>query len=146
MDQERLPASPATCPDHLTVEQNDKVVVVRSATAEDIAAFCHDLPSTPTIRAVVAEIDGVMVGFGGIGLKTGRWYAFCDVNPELRPYKTTIARAAKRFLAAARGDGIRTIYAEISPLEPRAEAWLRSLGFSLDPKSMHFYRWGKRES
>jgi hypothetical protein len=117
------------------------VVVVRPATPEDIAAFCHDLPSKPTIRALVAEIDGVMVGFGGIGLKQGRWYAFCDVNPELRPYKMTIARAAKRFLAAARAGGIRTIYAEISPLEPRAGLWLASLGFEFDERSQHFYRW-----
>lgn len=115
-------------------------IVVRPATHEDIAQF-SDLANKPTIRAMVAERDGRIIALGGIALSQGRWYAFADLPEEIRPYKMTIARAAKRFFRDLRRDGIRYVYAEASPVEPRALAWFASLGFEFDERSQHYYRW-----
>ena len=115
-------------------------VIIRPATREDLEAF-SDMPNKPSIRAWVGELDGRIIGIGGLALAKGRWFGFCDLTEEARSYKMTIMRTAKRVLAEARRDGIRFIYAEASPHEPRAVAWLTSLGFSLDPRSEHFYRW-----
>jgi len=115
-------------------------MIVRPATAADIAHYADTIP-TPTVRAVVGEIDGRLVGIGGLRLLRGRWYAFVDLLPEARVHKMTIMRTAKRLLEQARHDGIRFIYAERSPVESRAGRWLASLGFELDQRSMHYYRW-----
>ena len=115
-------------------------VIVRAATKDDIARF-SDLANKPTLRAWVGERDGKIIGIGGVALAKGRWFGFIDLTEEARPYKMHIMRAAKRLLAEARRDGIRYIYAEVSPSEPKALAWLTSLGFSLDPRSQQLYRW-----
>src|SRR5690606_3030352 len=113
------------------------------ATREDIEAF-SDLPKKPTIRAWVAELDGRIVGIGGIARANGRWFAFVDLLDEARPYKVHIARSARRFLDEARRDGVRVSYAEVSRHEPRALPWLLSLGFEFDQRSQHFYRWSAK--
>jgi N-acetylglutamate synthase-like GNAT family acetyltransferase len=119
-------------------------VTVRLATREDIDAFVA-LDAKPTIRALVAEKEGRIIGLGGVALSRGRWYAFADLPDEIRPHKMLIARAAKRFLEEARRDGIRFIYAKASETEPRAIRWLTSLGFEYSPRPNDFpehdYRW-----
>lgn len=115
-------------------------ITVRPATREDIDAF-SDMADKPTIRAVAAERDGRIIGIGGIAFSGGRWFGFIDLADEMRPHKMTIARAAIRFLSEARSNGIRYIYAEVSPKEPGAAAWLHSLGFRLDARSQRYYRW-----
>lgn len=115
-------------------------LIVRPATKSDIEAF-SSMANKPTVRAIVGEIDGKIIGLGGLALIKGRWFAFCDLTEEARAYKMTIARAAIRLMASARRDGIKFIYAEAAPDEPRALAWFASLGFTRDPRSDHFYRW-----
>lgn len=106
----------------------------------DINAFSV-MPEKPTVRAWVAELDGRIVGIGGIAREQGRWFAFIDLEDEARPYKVHIARSARRFLDQARRDGIRFIYAEVNHTDPRALLWLFSLGFEFDERSKHFHRW-----
>jgi hypothetical protein len=120
-------------------------IVIRPATAEDIAALAVRLGApeggVPTASAWVGEKDGVIVGIGGIAFRRGNWFAFIDVADEARPHKMTIMRSAIRFLEAMRSAGIRYIHAEVSPAEPGAQAWLESLGFELDHRSQHWWRW-----
>lgn len=115
-------------------------VIVRAATREDIEAF-SDLEAKPTAKALCAELDGRIIGLGGIAFIRGRWFAFCDLTPEARRYKVLIAKTARRIFADARRDGVKFIYTEADPNEPRAIAWLHSLGFELDPRSQTLYRW-----
>lgn len=117
-----------------------KHVTVRPATAADIAAF-SEIERPPTVKAWVGELDGKIIAIGGLAYGKGRWFAFIDLNDEARPYKMHILRAAKRMLAQARRDGIKYIYAESSPVEPKSVAWMTSLGFIIDPRSQQFYRW-----
>jgi hypothetical protein len=117
--------------------------VIRPATRADIKAYAK-ADDAPSMRAIVMERDGEIIAIGGIALTRGRWIGFCDLQPEARVYKMHIARAARRFLAKARADGIRFIYAGRDEAEPGSLAWLTSLGFIPDPKSQILYRWSAK--
>jgi hypothetical protein len=115
-------------------------LVVRKATREDIQAFSN-VTDFPTVKGVVGELNGKIIGFGGLARHRGRWYAFCDLIPEARKFKITIARAAIRVFEEARRDGVKFVYAEMDQNEPTAPAWLARLGFHLDPRSSYLFRW-----
>ena len=115
-------------------------MIIRTATRDDIEAFSK-LRNKPTIMAWVGDIDGRIVGIAGFARVHGRWYGFCDMREEARPYKMTIARAAKRAMQDAKRHGIKFIYAKNDPKELGAERWLTSLGFRIDPRSQQLYRW-----
>lgn len=115
-------------------------LIVRPATKEDIETFAPDREK-PSIRAWVGDLDGEIIALGGVAFTKGRWFAFLDLTERARPYKMTLARAALRFFAEMRKDGIRYIYAEADLDEPTSLRWLTSLGFTLDPRTLHLYRW-----
>ena len=115
-------------------------MIIRPATGDDIEAFSK-LRNKPTIMAWVGDIDGRIVGIAGFARTGGRWYGFCDMHDEARPYKMKIARAAKRAMQEANRRGIRFIYAQTDPNELGAERWLKSLGFRVDPRTPSLYRW-----
>lgn len=114
--------------------------IVRRATREDIDAF-SSMRDKPTVIAWCGELDGKIIALGGLQLSCGRWFAFVDLPDEARPYKMHIMRAAKRMMAEAKANGIRFIYTESQLDEPTSKRWLASLGFTLDRRSQHFYRW-----
>ena len=115
-------------------------MIIRPATGEDIEAFSK-LRNKPTIMAWVGDIDGRIVGIAGFARSGGRWYGFCDMHDEARPYKMKIARAARRAMQEAKRRGICFIYAQTDPKEPGAVRWLTSLGFHIDPRAPSLYRW-----
>lgn len=119
-------------------------MIVRRATAEDIAAF-SSLKGKPTMLAWVGDDNGRLVVLGGLAFSQGRWFGFCDLTDEARRHKFAVARTAKRVLREAQTRGIRFVYAERDQHEPRALAWLTSLGFTLDPRSQRLYRWSAEE-
>lgn len=114
---------------------------VRRATRADIEAF-SSVPHKPTMMAWAGEVGDKIVALGGLAFSNGRWVAFCDLDPEARKYKMTIARTAKRVFEEAERLGIRFIYADMDVSEPTAERWLESLGFRPDPRAPQLYRWG----
>jgi hypothetical protein len=115
-------------------------LTVRPATAGDIVSF-SSMSAAPTVRAMVAEKDGAIIAMGGLALSGGRWFAFLDLTDDARPYKMTMMRWAIRIMAQSRRDGIRFVYWHADPNEPGALPWLTSLGFTLDPRTQHLYRW-----
>ncbi len=121
------------------------MLTIRPATAADIARHSKDATRC-SLRAWVAEADGVPLGIAGLcRLRSGRWFAFCDVtSAEAAPYKMHIARAARRFFNEAAASGIRFIYTAVDPDEPRAVRWVTSLGFQPDPMNPDIYRWSAR--
>ncbi len=96
---------------------------------------------TMTIKAWVGELDGKVIGIGGFVFSGGRWFGFCDISDDARKYKMTIARAAKMIMSEAKKQGIRFVYADMAKDEPGAAKWLKSLGFTIDPRSQVLYRW-----
>lgn len=114
--------------------------IVRRATREDIDAF-SSMRDKPTVIAWCGELDGKIIALGGLYFSHGRWFAFCDLKEEARRYKVHLARTAIRIMADAKANGIRFIYTESQLDEPTSKRWLASLGFTLDRRSQHFYRW-----
>ena len=113
---------------------------VRVASKEDIEAY-SDMAPKPTLKAWAGEVDGEIVALGGIAFAKGRWFAFCDLKEGAKDYPMTIMRTAKKVFEYAREKNIRFVYAEADPDEPKAVRWMESLGFQLDPRSQHLYRW-----
>jgi len=113
--------------------------IVRRATRADIEAF---LPVTdrPTVKAWVVDVDGRIVGMGGLALGQGRWIRFCDLSEEGRHYKRAIVKAGRAVMEEARRAGHRFIYAEADADEPMARRWLTRNGFRPD-QTTRIYRW-----
>jgi hypothetical protein len=115
-------------------------VIVRRATREDIASF-SDMENKPSAVAWVGVLDDKIIALTGFALIRGRWFLFLDLTEEARKHKITMMRTAKMIMAEAQKQGIKFIYAERDEDEPKSEAWLRSLGFDLDPRSDYYFRW-----
>jgi hypothetical protein len=113
--------------------------ILRAATREDIAELAARFGVNPTMRAIVADLDGRLIGIGGVFRHHGRWYAFCSLTDEARAHKMTILRGGKRLVAMMGEMGLRFVYAHPDDTEPRSAAWLMSLGFQ--PTGNHFWRW-----
>jgi hypothetical protein len=114
-------------------------VVVRRATPAEIAALAPS-DDRPTVKAWVGELDGRIVGFGGLAFKQGRWIAFCELSEDARHYKRAIVTAGRGVIDEARRVGHRFVYARADDNESMARRWLESLGFQPDKKT-GLYRW-----
>jgi hypothetical protein len=117
--------------------------VVRPATAKDLERYFPGV-AKPTVKAWVGELDGELLGIGGVALCEGRWFGFCELTEAARPYKLRIARTAKMIMNEARKQGIRYLYASIDENEKGARRWVESLGFAPDQRTLHLYRWGSK--
>lgn len=58
-----------------------------------------------TIQAYVAEMDGKVVGIGGIAYVPGKPVLFSKMKDELRPYKKFILQSARELAAKAKAVG-----------------------------------------
>lgn len=104
-------------------------VVLRYATAADIARMT-DEPLPCRIRAFAAELDGELLGIGGLAyLPTGVVGAWLQMHEGSRRYAVALHRAGLRVLDEARRLGIRRLVAMAEPGVEPAERWLRRLGF-----------------
>ena len=101
--------------------------VIRSATRKDIAEF-SPVSLSRTVTAIVAEVEGRIVAFAGFAHIGGRIVGFFEFNREALAYPVTIHRTAKRLIREQLQKH-KYIYATPDEDEPRAEAWLASLGF-----------------
>ena len=105
-------------------------VVLRSATQDDFLAMFGHGPKW-RVRALAAEIDGKLVGLGGLGLMMPgeTWCAFMRATDAFRARPMALHRAGLRMVAEARRLGIRRLVALAEPgIEP-AERWLARFGF-----------------
>lgn len=99
---------------------------IRYATEDDLRHWFNGaVPST--MRAVVVENDGRLVGIGGVARQEDHLQAFSKVTDELRPHKVTIGRVCvmvRRML-----DEMACVWAVCSQDEPTAPALLEWAGF-----------------
>ena len=133
-----------------TYAQETSPVTVRPATAEDIARFA-ERANTPTLKGWVAEVEGEAVALGGLAMVKGRWFAFLDITEHGRGLlkknvyvRAAMVRGAVTALREAKRMGLRFVYAEADARLPNAEELLSRLGFDLDPRTDHLYRWSNR--
>lgn len=96
------------------------------ASAADVSAFYDGAPPY-TMRAYVALLDDVPVALGGIAYRSGVLYAFMELKDEMRPYKVSIGKFARRLVEIF-GPGVPGMTIA-EPSEPASKRLLEWLGF-----------------
>ena len=99
----------------------------RKATAADALAFYGE-PAKMSFRGFVAELDGEVVGIGGVYYDNGVPIAFSETRPPMRKHKKAMAKACRiltRFFDQLGG----RVYAVACSTEPTAPYLLAKLGF-----------------
>lgn len=103
--------------------------VVRYATGADLDAYYGqgNRPS-PSMRAIVAELDGEILGVAGLIYWRDQRTAISDMRPAMQDYPVTVMKAARMFarLLNQYGDGALAI---ASDKYPRAAEFLTRVGF-----------------
>ena len=79
------------------------------------------------MKVLVAELDGKIVGLGGLIFQGRMVGAFSVIRDELRPYKKTIYRGALMLAEMAKGCGAVAL---ADKDEPHSKELLQRLGFA----------------
>lgn len=85
-------------------------------------------PQDPRVRAFVALLDGKPIGVGGIAYRGQNLEVFSDLQPEMKRYKLTIYKVARKIRDILREKRLPA-FAVANPDEPTADAFLRRIGF-----------------
>ena len=106
-------------------------VTLRPATEADFLTMFGEPPEW-RVRALAAEIEGRLVGLGGLGLMTPSetWVCFMRATDEFRAHPVALHRAGLRMMDEARRLGIRRLVALAEPGIAAAERWLSRFGFA----------------
>jgi RimJ/RimL family protein N-acetyltransferase len=80
-------------------------------------------------RCITAELDGRVIGLGGLVHRPDGVWASAVIGVEARRYPAAIHRAGRQVMAMARALGLRQVYAAAQPDNPAAQRWLARLGF-----------------
>lgn len=99
---------------------------VRYSTREDLIAWFGNVPAT--MRAIVVEHDGRLVGIAGLMRGADHLQAFSAMKDELRPHKRILVKVA-RMLQQMIAEAQAPVLAVCSEKEPTAPGLLASLGF-----------------
>jgi len=105
---------------------------VHVASMEEIAAFRLCRHDGETV-AKIAYLDGKPIALGGITWTRIGAMLWLEIKPEAKRFKTGLHRAALELIRAAWAAGEKRLVAFQNPLEPRADMWLRRLGFHEAP-------------
>ena len=97
------------------------MIQIRPATKQDVIDRFGNVPKT--MKALVADLDGKIVGFCGIAQIGNMSELFSYTDDEVLPYKKTILKAAKKVMEKAPS-------VVVARSDPRFEGkLLRHLGF-----------------
>ncbi len=104
-------------------------VRLRPTVAEDLP-FVIGKPLPHRIRCITAELDGRVLGVGGLGYRPdGTVIAFAHLSDELRQHPVAVHRAGRLGMALIESSGVPLVIAEAQPGNPAAERWLKHFGF-----------------
>jgi RimJ/RimL family protein N-acetyltransferase len=100
-------------------------VLLRPTRPDDI-----ENPLPCRVQALTGEIDGRVIGVGGLAfLPGGTVAAWADLSDEARRAKISLHKAALEILRMAQASGIKRIVASGDVSSPAAMRWLIRLGF-----------------
>ena len=102
-------------------------MMVRDATREDMLAWWGEVPAT--MRAIVVEHAGQVLGVAGIARMNDHMQAFSAFKEELRAHRFTMAKAALRYMQMLNETKIPVLAIQ-SRDEPEAPDLLEKLGFT----------------
>lgn len=100
---------------------------IRELVADDLTFPLRDLDAEPF--GLTLEIDGDIAVVGGVFWKAGRCWAFCSIYDDRARHSLILHRRAKRLLGILRETGETEICTLCDEWVPRAERWLKKLGF-----------------
>lgn len=109
----------------------------RTATREDLIAWFGNVPVS--MRVLVLEDDGRIVGVAGVSVMVDHLQAFSSQRPEAGDGKIAKARMAVAFKALLKTAG-GPVFALCSETEPTAPGLLSHLGFR--PITQRQWRYG----
>ncbi len=112
---------------------------IRPLRSDDVTAY-RGAPLRRTVRGFAAELDGRVVGIAGLSYDGAVLKAFSEFDPEMRGYRVTMLKAAKRVLGLI--GGCRPL-AVVDGGDVRAARFARHLGFELLARHSRgdIYRW-----
>jgi N-acetylglutamate synthase-like GNAT family acetyltransferase len=93
-----------------------------------------------TALAFTGEVDGEIVGIGGLSYVGGDVVAFADLTDEARAHPVTLHRFALQVMKEARKRGHRVVFASADKMTPAAARWLAHLGFQKQ-EDRNLYQW-----
>jgi len=99
----------------------------RKATAQDSYEF-YGKPPCNTFRGIVAEIDGRVIGIGGLFYEGKARVAFSDMKPEMKQHRKDIARACRMLIDIVK-EAKAPVYSVCDTNEPTSFNLLKKLGF-----------------
>lgn len=104
-------------------------VTLRPTVAADLP-FLIAVPLPHRIKAITAELEGRVIGIGGIGYRPdGTVIAFVQMSDEARKYPVAIHRAGLMAMEMIRKARVPLVIAESQDGNPAAVPWLLRLGF-----------------
>lgn len=101
--------------------------LIRPATRADLELF-YEGRIPVSMRAHVIEVDGKILGVGGLYFESGYTVAFSHITDELRAHRKWIVKGA-RYLQRLIEQEPGTVLAIASPREKTSEHLLQRLGF-----------------
>lgn len=101
---------------------------VSPLTRDHLIEWYEEQGQAPTVKGIAVHLDGELVAIGGLRHLSGRWFAFVDLKPEIRPHKTFIHRQATKYLKEQKSRH-RRLFALREDSEPTSGRWLSVLGF-----------------
>lgn len=101
-----------------------------------MAAYYGEPPKV-SIQALVLEVDGAVLGVGGIYAGRGKVIGFSDFKPDAAAYKKSIIKGARMMLGLMRSKR-RPVYAVRDESIDTAPGFLAYLGFVQDGE---YYVW-----
>ena len=110
--------------------------LIRAARADDIVAI-FGKPFYDSFRGYVAELDGKIIGIGGI-IYTQPAQAISEITDEMRKYPVTLMRGAKMLIKLIESCPYQ-VFARPSEKEKTAKRFLTHLGFV--PMNDEVYIW-----
>jgi N-acetylglutamate synthase-like GNAT family acetyltransferase len=105
-------------------------VLLRSAVPADLADLSYPQFLPWRTRLIAAEIDGRVIGVGGLVFRPDGVWASIALTDEARRYKLAMHRAALMTLDMARKMGVRRLLATAEEGREGARMWLERLGFT----------------
>lgn len=104
-------------------------VLLRPTRPDDLPHVIGE-PLPWRIRALTGEVDGRVIGVGGLAhLPGGAVVAWAALTDEARHYKVALHRAGLRMMREAKTAGYKRVVASADPQSAAALRWLLRLGF-----------------
>lgn len=103
-------------------------VELRPATRADWEAFYGE-PPQHTVKAIVADADGEILGVAGLEKHQGFYVAFSDIGDKMRKHKKAILKAGKELVNLINASRLPVVAIQ-NEAEPTAYGFLTHLGFT----------------